>query len=120
MTITYNNYPHIVYCDLTEIVLTITQQSPGRGDYVLNLTQNCNSTFDYNLHVRSDWVWTAFFYDATNALLAAFPVGSWFHVCGNRAIRLPGPWIYSPAPDLLTRTANTNLVWTHQDTVLPC
>ena len=99
MTIYFQNYPRKVYCNLTNIILTIIQPSPGSGTSVSKLTQDCNSKFDYNLRVRSDWEWTASFFDAQNALLAAFNVGSWSHVCGDRAIRLPNVWSASDSAE---------------------
>jgi hypothetical protein len=107
---------------LTDTFLVITQQLPyGYGTYALTLNQNCSSQWDDNIYPQDeDWDFTAYFYDATNALLANFAVGSWHHVCGNRAVTLPGNWSFTNAPDIAAETVNSTLVWTHKDTVLPC
>jgi hypothetical protein len=121
LTITYNDFPRTVYCNLTNISLKITQEVPlGSGTYALNLNQDCTSKYDNNIYPYSDWEFTAYFYDATNALLANFGVGSWYHVCGNRGVTLPGNWSYNNAADLAAKTTHSTLVWTHKDTVLPC
>lgn len=120
LTIPYNPYPRYVYCNLTDITLTITQSSPGSGLYSLNFTQNCTSKWDSNLGGGVDWYWIAYLYTSTNALLAAITITPYYHSCGNLARNVSGSWTYPNAPDVITATAGSNLKWFFLDTVLGC
>jgi hypothetical protein len=120
LTIPFNPYPREVYCNLTDINLTIIQSSPGSGLYSLNFTQNCTSKWDSNLGGRADWQWTANLYTSTNALLASIYIGAYYHSCGNLARNVSGSWTYPNAPDVITSTASAILTWTYLETVLGC
>jgi hypothetical protein len=126
-TINFNTFDKAVYCNVTDCVVTITQEG-SEGSYWFKFTQDCTSRWNPNVPPNNfDWDFSIWFYVRGNkaapvGLLATFSVTreGWTHACGVRSPQFTGRWSYPHAPNLKEKSGLQLLVWTHKDSVLGC